>query len=167
MADALRYVGQAAVYGLIALALGYFSDSPAYTHFPPDQALVKLSLVHPGNRVGECRRRTADELAELAPNMRKALDCPRGRLPLLVELSLDGALLYRESLPPTGLSGDGPSRAYQRFTVAPGRHVLAARLRDSARTEGFDFEHEADIELAPRQSLAIDFQAETGGFVFR
>ncbi|MEX2008983.1 MAG: hypothetical protein WEC41_02220 [Dongiaceae bacterium] len=167
MADALRYVGQAAVYGLIALALGYFSDSPAYTHFPPDQALVKLSLVHPGAPAGECRRRTADELAQLAPNMRKVLDCPRGRLPLLVELSLDGALLYRESLPPTGLSGDGPSRTYQRFTVAPGRHRLAVRLRDSARTEGFDYEREADIELVPRQSLAIDFQAETGGFAFR
>jgi len=167
MAEALRYVGQAAVYGLIALALGYFSDSPAYTHFPPDRALVKLSLVHAGAPAGECRRRTADELAELAPNMRKALDCPRGRLPLLVELSLDGALLYRESLPPTGLSGDGPSRTYQRFTVAPGRHVLAARLRDSARTDGYDYEREAEVELAPRQSLAIDFQAETGGFVFR
>jgi len=77
-------VGQAAVYGLIALALGYFSDQPAYTHFPPDRALVKLSLVHPGAPAGECRRRTPEELAQLAPNMRKVLDCPRGRLPVLV-----------------------------------------------------------------------------------
>jgi hypothetical protein len=42
-----------------------------------------------------------------------------------------------------------------------------ARLRDSDRSEGFDYERTGVLELAPAQSLAIDFRAEMGGFVLR
>jgi hypothetical protein len=166
MAKPLGYIGQGAVYLLLALGIGYFSDRPAYTHFPPDMALIKLSFAHGGQKE-DCRRRTAEELANLPPNMRRPMVCSRERLPVAVELLIDGAPLYQAVLPPTGLAGDGPSRAYQRFAVPPGRHELSARLRDTDRAEGFDFERTAVVELAPAQSLAIDFRAEMGGFVFR
>lgn len=166
MPSPLGYVGQGAVYLLLALGIGYFSDRPAYTHFPPEMALIKLSFAHGANKE-ECRRRTPEELAELPPNMRRPMVCSRQRLPVAVELLLDGEPLYQAVLPPTGLAGDGPSRAYERFPVPPGRHELTARLRDSDRTEGYDFERATVIELAPAQSLAIDFRAEMGGFVFR
>ena len=48
-----------------------------------------------------------------------------------------------------------------------GRHELIARLRDSDRRDGFDYERTAMVELAPAQSVAIDFRPEMGGFVFR
>ena len=166
MARLLHYGGQAAAYLLLALAIGYFSNRPAYTHFPPDRALIKLSFAH-GAKKEECRRRTPEELARLAPNMRRPMACSRERLPVTVELLLDGAPLYQAVLPPTGLAGDGPSRAYQRFAVPSGRHELSTRLRDSDRPEGFDYERTAVVELAPGQSLAIDFRPEMGGFVFR
>jgi hypothetical protein len=166
MARPLAYVGQGAAYLLLALGIGYFSDRPAYTHFPPEMALIKLSFAH-GAKKEECRRRTPEELASLPPNMRRPLACSRERLPVTVELLLDGAPLYRAVLPPTGLAGDGPSRAYQRFAVPAGRHELVARLRDTGRSEGFDYERTAVLELAPAQSLAIDFRAEMGGFVLR
>lgn len=166
MVKPLGYVGQGAVYLLLALGIGYFSDRPAYTHFPPDMALIKLSFAHGANKE-ECRRRTDEELARLAANMRRPLVCARERLPVTVELLLDGEPLYHAVLPPTGLAGDGPSRTYQRFAVSPGRHELSARLRDSDRSEGFDYERSAVVELAPGQSLAIDFRPEMGGFVFR
>ena len=57
-------------------------------------------------------------------------------------------------------------REHQRFAVQPGRHVLTARLRDSEREQGYDYEREQEIELVPRQNFVIDFRAETGGFVF-
>jgi hypothetical protein len=44
---------------------------------------------------------------------------------------------------------------------------LATRLRDTDRAEGFDYERKIDIELVPGQSLALDFRAETGGFLVR
>jgi hypothetical protein len=166
MARPLGYIGQGAVYLLLALGIGYCSDRPAYTHFPPDMALIKLSFAH-GAHKEECRRRTPEELAKLPPNMRRPLACSRERLPVTVELLLDGKPLYQAVLPPTGLAGDGPSRVYQRFAVAPGRHELIARLRDSDRREGFDYERTAVVELAPEQSLAIDFRPEMGGFVLR
>lgn len=166
MVSALRYVGQGAAYLLLALGIGFLSDSPAYTHFPPDMALIKLSLAH-GARKEKCRRRTPEELAKLPPNMRRPLDCARERLPVTVELLLDGKALYHAALPPTGLAGDGPSRTYQRFAVPPGPHELVVRLRDSGREDGFDYERTATLELKPAQSLAIDFRAEMGGFVFR
>jgi hypothetical protein len=105
-------------------------------------------------------------LAKLAPNMRKAVECPRERLPVTTELELDGKLLYAATLPPTGLSGDGPSRAYERFVVPPARHVLTVRLRDTARAESFDHVEQKEVDLAPGQILAIDFDAVKGGFRF-
>jgi hypothetical protein len=166
VAEALRYVGQGVVYLLVAVVLGYFSSAPSYTHFPADQALIKLSFAHGAERKGECRRLGAEELARLPPNLRRPVECPRERWPVVVELVLDDATLYQASLPPTGLAGDGPSRVYRRFAVAPGSHRLIARLRDSARAQGFDYVREATIELAPGQNFVIDFRKDIGGFVF-
>lgn len=158
---------QSLAYIAFAIVVGYFSSAPAYVHHDPDKALIKLSLSHPGERKGECRRLTQEELEKLAPNMRRPMDCPRERLPVLVELTLDGDLLYRDLLPPTGLASDGASVAYARFPVQPGRHHLIARLRDSDREQGFDYEHEADIELKPQQNFVVDFRAEPEGFIFK
>lgn len=166
MTRALQYAGQAVVYGLIALLLGSFADWPSYTRFPADQAQILLSFAHGAERKGECRRLTAEEIAALPANMRKPTVCPRERLPVEVELRLDDALLFRASLPPSGLSGDGPSQVHRRFQVAPGTHRLTARLRDSARAEGFDYEHSEEITLSPQQNFVIDFRPDLGGFVF-
>lgn len=167
MRSALRYVGQAAVLALLAAFIGYFAAGPAYTAFPSDRALIKLSFSHGGGPIRECRKLTREELAKLAPNMRRPTDCPRERVPLVIELVLDGQVLFRDTRPPTGLSGDGPSRVYERFVVTSGPHRLTVRLRDSARVEGFDREYVTDITLRPQQSLAVDFRPETGGFVLR
>ncbi|MHC4481329.1 MAG: hypothetical protein ACYS1C_10240 [Planctomycetota bacterium] len=167
MRKALRYLGQLAFYAATAAMLGYFADSPVYTHVPSDKALIKLSFAHGAGHKGECRRRSAEELAELAPNMRQALDCPRERLPVLVELNLDGEPLYHATLPPTGLAKDGPARVYERFVVTPGTYRLSARMRDSARTEGFDYESDFDLALKAGQNLVIDFRSETGGFLLK
>ena len=102
----------------------------------------------------------------LPPNMRRPMDCKRGRMALLIELELDGKILYRDELPPSGLSGDGASTAYRKFPVPAGSHQLVARLRDSRREEGFDYEKVMEIALAPQQNFVIDFRPELGGFLF-
>ena len=84
-----------------------------------------------------------------------------------VQLMLDERTVYDAVLEPTGLSRDGPARAYKKFAVPAGRHVIVARLRDSKRSEGFDYETRRTVELAPLQNLAIDFKADAGGFIFR
>lgn len=160
----LQIVGQAALYAAFMAFIGYFATLPAYTYVDPGAAMITLSFGHAGERQSACRRLTPEEIAELPPNMRRPMDCPRGRVSLLVELDIDGERVYSAWLPPSGLAGDGASTAYERFVVAPGRHRITARLRDSRREQGFDHELDEGVELAAGQHLVIDFRANTGGF---
>lgn len=166
MPRVLKYVGQGAVYALIAVLFGVFSDSPTYRHFPEGMAQLTLSVTHSGKHKGDCRRLTSAEIAKLPRGERKPMDCSRERLPVVVELLLDGEVLLSRSVPPTGLFSDGPSQVYANFTVPAGPHALVARLRDSDRAEGFDYERAAEVELAPGRRLAIEFRQEQGGFKF-
>ena len=166
MRNILQFAGQALAYTLFAMVVGYFATRPAYTHHDPGKALIKLSFSHAGQRKGDCRQFTPEEIAAMAPNMRRPLGCPRERMPLLVELLLDGEVLYRSELAPSGLAGDGASTVYQKFSVEAGSHRLMARLRDSDRSEGFDYEGEVDVTLEPSQNFVVDFKATQGGFVF-
>lgn len=162
----VQVIGQLIAYSLFALVVGYFATRPAYTHLGPGKAVIKLSFSHAGAHVEECRRLTQEELNRLPPNMRRPTECPRARVPLLVEVEVDGRLLYREELLPSGLAGDGASTAYRKFPVTAGRHHLTTRLRDSRRTDGFDHEKSASITLEPQQNFVIDFRPELGGFLF-
>lgn len=162
----LGWIGQFLAYAAFMALVGYFSAAPAYAPFDRNLAQIKLSFRVTGPPKVECRRLTPEEIAKLAPNMRRSLDCPRARLPVAVEIELDGKPLYAASLAPTGIWDDGPASAYRRFAVAPGRHQLTARLRDSRRSEGFDHERSAEIDLAPGQIFVIDYRADKGGFLF-
>ena len=116
----MQYAGQAVFYGLFVAVIGYFSSAPAYEHFPKDMALIKASFSHAGQPKEECHVRTAEELANLPPNMRVAIQCGRERSPVMFDLELDGKVVYRAELPPAGLSRDGVSTVYQRFPVPTG-----------------------------------------------
>ena len=161
----VRYAGQGAVYAAIALLIGYFANAPRYERVSPDNAVIKLSLVHGGKR-GDCRPRTAEELANLPPNMRKPVICPRERSPVTVELEVGGEIIYAATLSPTGFSRDGPSRVYERFEVPAGHHAIIVRLGDSNRPEGFDYIGQKEVMLAAGQNLAIDFDGFGGTFRF-
>ena len=161
----VRYAGQGAVYAVIALLIGFFANAPAYERVSPDNAVIKLSLVHGGKR-GDCRERTPEELANLPPNMRKPVICPRGRLPVTVELEVSGELTYTATLSPTGFSRDGPSRVYERFEVPAGHHSVIVRLRDTDRPTGFDYIGETEVVLDAGRNFAIDFDSFGGVFRF-
>jgi hypothetical protein len=167
MPSPFRMIGQALLYAAFAAVTVALATSPAYRHFPEDQALIKLSFSHAGDRVVPCRMRDAAELAALPAHKRRALDCPRERVPLRVELVVDGASLLAADLRPSGLAGDGPAHVYSRFPVSPGRHEIVVRMRDSRREGGFDHARSAVVELVPRQNLVVDFAPDDGGFVFR
>jgi hypothetical protein len=160
-----RYLLQVPLYAAFAAAIGYFSVAPAYRHLDAELAVIKLAFSHAAERREPCRKLAPAELARLAPNMRRPVDCSRERLPLVVELELDGQPIYRAEKPPMGLWKDGPSTVYEKFVVPAGRHTLVARLRDRRDTQDFDYEQTASVELAPGQNFVIGFRA--GGFVFQ
>ena len=162
-----RWLGQALLYALFAVLIGVFSRWPPYHHLGADQALIKLSFVHHGARVSECRTQSAAELAKLPPNMRAPMQCPRERVPVIVELDLDGKPAYRQVAVPSGLSRDGASTVYHRVQVSAGEHRIAVRIKDSAGPGGFDHTREASVTVRPGHVLVIDFDAEKGGITLQ
>jgi hypothetical protein len=159
-----RIAAQALAYGVFFAVVGYFSSAPTYSSLPPGMALLRVSFSHAGKRSEPCRRYTPEEIAATAPNMRRALDCKRGRVTLRLEVDVDGKTVLARDLPPSGLSGDGATTVYGRFTLAPGSHRVVARLRDSPRAEGFDHVGEFELQLAVGESRVLGFRPQDGGF---
>jgi hypothetical protein len=162
----VRILAQLVLYVPLMALIGIFSTEPRFSPVREGEALVRVSFIHAAQRKQECRQRSAEELARLAPNMRAALDCPRERADLLVELELDGATVLRREVRPAGLQRDGNAVLYQRLAVPAGRHRIVARLRDRAEGE-FNYVKEQTVELDAGRVLLIDFNATQGGFLFR
>lgn len=167
MPSIVQYAGQALFYLSTAAVTGYLASQPIYRQVPEGSAQIKLSFAHGAHRKVDCRRLTPSEIAALPPQERRPNTCSRERIPIRVQLSVDGRVVYDEELDPTGLSSDGPARTYRKFLVPAGDHVIVARLRDSKRVDGFDYEATHTALLQEWQNLAIDFKADTGGFQFR
>ena len=133
----VRMAGQFVVIAALFAAVAAFSNSPVYRQIPVGSSVVMLTFVHGADRKAECRKLSPEEIRKLPPNMRRVQECPRGRRPLYVELDLGG------------------------------QRVFQASLRDTPRTEGFDYERKDTVTLVPDQMFVIDFRPDGGGFVFR
>jgi ferredoxin/coenzyme F420-reducing hydrogenase delta subunit len=162
----LRWAGRVALLAALALPVGIFAGWPAWRQLPPDHAVIRLSFTHAAKPIVECPKLTAAEMAELKPNMRRAVGCPRARWPVSVELLLDGELLYRGRHEPAGIWDDGPSTVFESFVAPAGRHTLAVKLRDTGRATGFDYAKTIGVDLAEAQNFVIEFRANEG-FSFR
>ncbi len=163
----VRLAAQLAIIVMLFAGVAAFSNWPRYQQIPEGDGVIMLSFVHGADRRAACRRLTPEEIAKRPPNMRKAEECPRVRPSLYVELDLQGRTIYRATLPPTGIAGDGPSEVYERFPVPAGEYDLTARMRDRPGTEGFNYEDRKRVSLTPGQLLVIDFRPEDKHFVFQ
>ena len=167
MTNPLRLIAQAVAYALFAFVLGYLSWWPRYLYSSPDIAVVKVSVRHATDRVKPCVILTPDEIAKLPPNMRQPQKCERERLPLTLELDVDGETALAVQAPPSGLWGDGPASIYKRFELPPGTYRITARMRATARPEGWDYTHIEDVQVEAGRYLTITFAGDHGGFNFR
>ena len=167
MRRAISVVLQVILYVAFAASLAWFATNPPYLYGDATMASVKVSLSHAADRVEPCVQLTQEQIAELAMNMKQTEACERERLPLIVEIDVDGETVFSLEAEPTGLWNDGPSSVYERFEVAPGPHLITARLRDTSRTDGWDYTDSAEVVLEPGRYFTVTFKAETGGFNFR
>jgi hypothetical protein len=165
--NALRWTIQAILYGAFALAIGVFSTWPSFRQLGAEQALLRLSLLHTGAPLLDCRERTAEELAKMPAHMRTAKDCPRERSPVRVRVSLDGAVVIDEAFPASGLARDGAAAAYRRLPVSAGRHRLSVDVNDNARQAEVFQSRTESVDLAAGQVLLIDFDPRRGGIVIQ
>ena len=106
-------------------------------------------------------------LAEQGVAVQVGESCERERLPLIIELDIDGETVFSKQAEPSGLWNDGPSSVYERLNVSAGAHEISVRMRDTARTEGWDYTKSAEVVLEPGRYFTVTFKAATGGFNFR
>ena len=162
LATGLRFLVLAGVF----LAVAAFSDWPRLQTAPEGVGYLTLSFSHGADRRAACRRLTAEEIAELAPNMRRREVCPRQRPPIQIELEVDGRLLFKAEAPPSGIAGDGPSRVFERLALPQGEYEVAIRMRDRPGDAGFNYSATQRMRIGAADNRVIDFRPEAGGFVF-
>ncbi|HMM68044.1 MAG TPA: hypothetical protein PKC03_13985 [Dokdonella sp.] len=153
------WFGQAVLYAALAAVILIFTRWPVYRNLAEDSALIKVSISHQGKLLGDCVVLTPEQLAKLPPNMRAPKSCPRERSPLTIEVDVDGKLAHRQVAKPSGLSGDGAAVVYHRIELKAGTHRISVRMKDDARSDGFDYTRSETVNLAPAEILVIDFDA--------
>jgi hypothetical protein len=160
----IRWVGQVAAYGVFVAGIGLLSAWPQYRVLGESEAMVSLTLTHAGQRLGECRRLTQEELNELPPNMRKPDVCPRERHPLRVDLLINDRLAYAVEAQPSGLWSDGKGSVYRRVAVNAGEHEIFVGMNDSGTDAAYDFELRRRVVIRPGQNLVISFDDLSASF---
>jgi quinol-cytochrome oxidoreductase complex cytochrome b subunit/coenzyme F420-reducing hydrogenase delta subunit len=157
-----RVAGMAIVLGALSGLTAFLAAGLPWRQLAPEQAVVRLSIRHATEPRVPCKPLTPQQLAELKPNMRRPVDCPRERWPITVELERDGRLLYRGTHEPSGLWSDGVATVHRAFAVPAGPQSLTVRMRDSGRADGFEHVRSGSIDLEPGQNFVIEFETGSG-----
>ena len=160
----VRLVFQVINYSVFMAMVGYLSILPAHRHLEENQALVTLACGHAGQPVSPCVRFTPEQLAKMAPNMRKPAECPRERSPVTIELRLDDVVLAREVIEAPGLYNDQSIDVYRNFEVPAGNHSLSIQMNDDVNVTGPTWRYQQTVSLRPAQRMVVAFHPEQGGF---
>ena len=150
--------------GLFIAFIARFSNWPNTNLRASDQAVISLTFSQAGELLQECRQLTQEELDKLPANMRKTEECQRERKAVEVVFKLDDKIIYEENLPPTGIWSDGAVTVYQRIKVPMGQHRLFIGMRNSGKTQGYDYQLESQLDLNAGQHLVIEFDELTEQF---
>lgn len=167
MNQVLNWAGQALLYSGFAIAIGVFSRWPVYHPLEPGMAQIKISFMHQGQRLADCHTYTAEELAKLPPNMRKATVCERERSPVSISVDIDGRQVLDHVSPPSGISRDGSSTLYKRIDIPAGEHQISVRFNDDQKVDGYTHQLDETITLQPSQVMVVDFNQSKGGIVLQ
>lgn len=160
-----RYLLQAINYTVFMAIIGYFATSPSIQIIAEDEAMITIAFAHAGILREPCRKLSDEELAKLAPNMRKPEECPRERSPVVIKAILDGKTFYDRKLQPPGIFGDGGVDIFFSGKVPAGKHHLEIKMNDSVRIEGFNHVFEQDIDIEPAKILLVEFNPLKGFFI--
>ena len=157
---------QLSSYTVFCLIIFYLSTEPAYNYLEEGQAEIKLAFKHASKRVHACVKRSRKELLKLPPNMRKSNDCPRERAVVSVDIKLDGKTIATEMFTPPGLHKDATVFAYSKLPLPAGEHKLSVGMRDSARTEGYDYFLEEHMSIKTGQAVVVGFDGTSNKLTF-
>jgi len=157
-----RYVLQGINYAVFMALVGYFSVAPDYRRMADDAAVITVAFGHTTERVSECVELTAAELETLAPNMRAALDCPRERSPLSLEVLLDGDTVADMKLKAPGLYDDQGVDVYRDVVTVAGSHRLTVLMNDDVNADGPTYVLDTSVNLEPQRRAVVSFEPGRG-----
>lgn len=127
MRPPLRAAAAALLAGAVTLGVAALSRVP---YAPPggDDAVLRLSWRTRGERVRECRRLTAQELAALPVHMRREEVCEGRVLPYVLRVEVDGRAVVHDTVRAAGAREDRPLYVYRELRVPPGPLRLSVRF---------------------------------------
>lgn len=151
-----QLAGQVVAWSVFLGVTGVFAQWPTFSPLPPGHGQLTLSMAHLTERLEPCVELTPEELAALPPNMRMPERCPRTRAHAVIELWVDGELLLRDAVRPTGLARGGRSYLQAHWGLPAGDYLLELRLRDSPREVGFDKVQHLELSLSAGESVLLN-----------
>lgn len=158
---------QALNYTVFMIMVWYFSFNPPYRQLADEEAVVTLAFGHAGERIAECKVLSQEELEELAPNMRKPMDCPRERSPITVDLQLDNHPVISDIIQAPGFYQDQSVDVYRSVKVTSGKHRLSVWMNNDVNLDGYTHRLEQTVNLSPAQRLVVSFDATTNEFTIK
>lgn len=163
----MKILAEMFAYAAFALVVGLLSAWPRVELIDAGRAIVSLAFSHAGERIGECRRISQEELNKLAPNMRQPIECPRERHSVRVELRSGATVLYSGTLLPSGVWSDGKVNIYRRIEIAAGRHDFFIGMNDSGGDGAFDFVARRELDVLAGRNIVVEFDELTQQFLIR
>lgn len=163
----------------LPLFLIYFLSDAPYTFHKQRETQLKLSFKYSGKQQQDCNqwefikgealkyRETLKETARVPMKGRKLEACNRERFPVSVKLYVNSTKILDRVYNPTGFKKDGPSYAYEKIKMEPGNHQIEIKMRDSRRTDGFDYVFKERIDFKPGRVVIIDFDRDKRAFFIR
>lgn len=132
-----RILSAAFVAGAIAFAVAALSRVP-YAAGDEEGAILRLSWRFRGERLEECRRLSAEELAQLPAHMRREVVCEGGVAPFLLSATVDSVAVAHDTIRASGARADRPLYVFREVRVAPGEHRLQVRFHRLDRRDAGD-----------------------------
>jgi hypothetical protein len=160
-----RRVVRLALAGAVVLGSGALLAALSFTPYtaePGDRAVVRLAWRARGERVRECRRPTADELARLPQHMREEEVCERRILPYRLRVDVDGARVVDELVRAGGAREDRPLFVFRDLAVTPGTHHLQITFEREGTLEASGREEGEDVDAAEAGRRARETPAHLG-----
>jgi len=178
MSRAWRYGIGVSVAALVTFGVAGMSRAP-YAAGATDGAAVRLAWRARGERVEECRRPSAEELARLPQHMRREEICEGRVLPHRLVVTLDDRVVIDEVVHAAGAHADRPLFVYHEIAASPGRHAFTVRFervsapgRDGTIVTNDDvapavLELTDEIDLRPLDVALVTYDPERRVLVLR
>lgn len=145
-----------------AVAVALLSTWPRYRFKNSDMSALVVSFKHSSKRVHEC---TEEERGAFLSHLRNprygenvAVQCgSRERLPVALRVALDGVVVARGEILPSGWRRDSAVYVMEKVVVAPGAHRVEVTVREGGEHGRY---YDAEVGFPDGKIVRMDFDGE-------